>query len=193
MIGTRPVPTWPPPSIAVELAINPPSFKLGESVQLSVTAVSNASDPITIYTWSNILEPVYSQMRGSLVAFDQNTNQKLHLHTLDVSRLPINFTLGSAEDHFFVTLEPGRPSTFNADFVYNPYGAAVPGHRYLVDLQEGENVQWWKKGRKEDVLNLPGNDRQAYWADGDPIILSLDEPVGFKLLPLDSYDDLVLL
>jgi hypothetical protein len=148
MIGTRPVPTWPPPSIAVELDINPPSFKLGESVQLSVTAVSNASDPITIYTWSNILEPVYSQMRGSLVAFDQDTNQKLHLHTLDVSRLPINFTLGSAEDHFFVTLEPGRHSTFNADFVYNPYGAAVPGHRYLVDLQEGENVQWWKKGRK---------------------------------------------
>ena len=44
----------------------------------------------------------------------------------------------------------------------------------------------WKKGRKEDVLDLPGQDRGGSHADGEPISLSIDEPVEFKVLPLDD-------
>jgi hypothetical protein len=43
-----------------------------------------------------------------------------------------------------------------------------------------------KEGRKEDVLNLPGQDRGGYWPSGEPIVLSLDEPVEFKVLPLEG-------
>jgi hypothetical protein len=142
MSPIRPVSVGPPPSIAVKLAINPPSFSIGEMVQLSVTAISNATKPITIYTWPNIFNPSLSQKHGSLVAFDKDTHEKLTLHTRDVCRGQINFTLGGPEDQFFVTLELGKPSVFNTSFDYNPTGAAVPGHRYLVDLQERENVDW---------------------------------------------------
>jgi hypothetical protein len=46
----------PPPSIAITLAINPPIFKRGDhDVEMSVTAVSDASYPITIFTWPNVL------------------------------------------------------------------------------------------------------------------------------------------
>lgn len=63
---------------------------------------------------------------------------------------------------------------------------ALPGHRYLIDVRPGEEVEWWKKGRKEDVLDLPGQDRGGSHADGEPISLSIDEPVEFKVLPLDD-------
>jgi hypothetical protein len=173
-----------PPSIAVKLAIDPPSFKISERVRLSVTATSNASDPITIFNWPNIFNPSLSQMRGSLVAFDKATHEELILHTMVVKRGPVNYTLGGSDDEFFVTLEPGKPAEFSTPFGYGH--TTLPGHQYLVDLQEGESVDWWKKGRKEDVLNLPGKDRGASRSDGEPIVLSLNEPVEYKLLPLEN-------
>jgi len=101
-----------------------------------------------------------------------------------VNRLGFNFTLGSTEDDLFVTLEPGKPMVFHTVFDYGFH--ALPGHRYLVDVHESENVGWWKKGRKEDVLNLPGKNRGGHYSDGEPIALSLDEPAELKLLPLDD-------
>jgi hypothetical protein len=49
----------------------------GERAKLSVTAISNASEPITIYTWPNIFYPGLSQKRGSLVASDKDTHEEL--------------------------------------------------------------------------------------------------------------------
>jgi hypothetical protein len=176
----------PPPSIAVQLAIDPPSFKISDRVRLSVTATSNASEPITIFTWPNIFNPRLSQFRGSLVASDKDTHEKLELNTMRiVERKPFKFMLGGYDDEFFVTLWPGRPTVFHTPFAYGQ--STLSGHRYLVDLKEGESVEWWKKGRKEDVLNLPLKNRNAHLSDGEPIILSLDQPVEYKLLPLDDY------
>jgi hypothetical protein len=185
MSPITPNPIGLPPSIAVKLAINPPSFRMSDRVRLHITAISNASEPITIYTWPNIFNPGLSQMRGSLVVSDKDTHEKLQLPTVDIERGLTNFTLGGPEDGAFVTLEPGRPTAFEG--VSFAYGSeTLPGHRYLIDLQEGENVGWWKEGRKEDVLDLPGKDRGAQYPDGKPIVLSLEEPVEFKFLPLDS-------
>jgi hypothetical protein len=47
-------------------------------------------------------------------------------------------------------------------------------------------MSWWKYGRKADVLGLPGQNRNGYLPSGEPIVLSLDEPVEFKVLPLDG-------
>jgi hypothetical protein len=183
----------PPPSIAVTLAINPSNFTLGSHVELSVTAVSNASYPITVDTWWNILNPGLSQERGSLVGVDKDTLKELPLHMIDIHMSPDfldDRTLGGVHDEYLVTLEPGQPRVFNT-FFHAAYGDkyhkpdVLPGHRYLIDLEESEPVGWWKKGRKEDVLNLPGQDRGAGHADGKPIALSLDEPVEFMVLPLD--------
>ena len=41
----------------------------------------------------------------------------------------------------------------------NLFNQALPGHRYLVDLEEGEAIDQWWKGRREDVLGLPGKSR----------------------------------
>lgn len=193
MFGIRPDPVMAPPSIAVSLAINPPSFALGAKVELSIAAVPDSSGPITIYTWTNIFYPRLSQERGSLVEADRDTLEERRLHIIDVNRMEaINFTLGGPEDELFVTLEPGRPAVFKTTFAYGcgggyPKSKVLPGHRYLVDLQERESVDWRKEGRKEDVLYVPGQkNRTAFYSDGKPIPLSLDEPIEFKVLPLDD-------
>ena len=183
-----------PPSIAITLAINPPNFRKGaDDVELSVTAVSNASYPITVFAWSKILNPGLAQLRGNLKAFDRDTAEPLPMHSMDMKRVPYSYVLGGLDDEFFVTLEPGKPAKFNASFglAHDRGGdyehSTLPGHRYLVDVVPGEEVEWWKKGRKEDVLDLSGQpSRGAYYADGKPISLSIDEPVEFKVLPLDT-------
>ena len=54
-------------------------------------------------------------------------------------------------------------------------------------MRPGEEVDWWKKGRKEDVLDIEGQPtRNASVPDGKPIVLIIDEPVEFKVLPLDD-------
>jgi hypothetical protein len=183
----------PPPSIAITLAINPPIFKRGDhDVEMSVTAVSDASYPITIFTWPNVLNPGLAQLRGNFIGFDRDTAAPLEMRTLAIKRITYSFVLGGVDDAFFFTLEPGQPMKFNASFgladdVGGYYGQiALPGHRYLLDVQPGEKVEWWKREKKENVLNLPGQDRGGHHADGKPVALGVDQPIEFKVLPLDD-------
>lgn len=81
---------------------------------------------------------------------------------------------------------------FKTTFAYGygggyPKSEVLPGHQYLVDLQERESVYWWKEGRKEDVLYVPGQkNRSAFYSDGKPIPLSLEVPVELAVLPARS-------
>jgi hypothetical protein len=202
----------PPPSVAVTLAVNPPAFKIGEPVELSVYAVSDASYPITIFTWPTIFNVQLAQQRGNFIGRDQDEGWDLPLHTIDVSPGKPCYTLGGKFDEFFVTLEPGQPFKFNSSFLLAqgppPYAAPkglnwspaafdapdgstyknlLPGHRYLLDISDMySDMSWWKIGRKEDVLNLPGQDRNGSVPSGGPIFLSRDWIEEFEVLPLDN-------
>jgi hypothetical protein len=194
-----------PPSIAVTLAVNPPAFALGTDVELSVTAVSNATFPTTIFTWQFVFNLELAQVRGNFVGVDRDTGMKLPMHDIQIKRAGFDHTLGGPDDKYHVTLEPGQPFRFNSSFYLAhrsrfredpssdsdlPEGQAnlLPGHRYLLDIRKDyyDAYLWWKVGRKEDVLDLPGQDPAGGWESGKPIVLSLDEPVEFRVLPLDS-------
>jgi hypothetical protein len=114
------------------------------------------------------------------------------MYTLAIKRFPYSFVLGGTDDKFFFTLEPGMPMEFNASFglandMRGDHGTfALLGHRYLMDVQPGEKVEWWKRGRKEDVLDIEGApSRNASVPYGKPIPLKLDAPVEFSVLPLE--------
>lgn len=86
-----------------------------------------------------------------------------------------------------------RPVSTGAELSSDPplregHADLLPGHRYLFDIRKDyyDSDLWWKKGRKKDVLDLPGQDRGGYEADGKPVVLGLDEPIEFKVLPLDD-------
>jgi hypothetical protein len=191
---TLDTPTAPAPSVAVTLAISPPDFKIGTPVELSVTAISKASQPITIFTWQHIFNVQLAQQRGNFVGWDRDTGTKLPLHDMDVTPAPFNYTLGGPFDEYFVTLEPGQPFKLNSSFLLAYEPSLLPGHRYLIDIWDVYgNMSCWTYGRKEEVLDLPGQNRNGYWPSGGPIVLSLDEPVEFKVLPLDGWLDKDLL
>ena len=202
----------PPPSVSVMLAVNPPAFKIGDPVELSVTATNDASYPITIFTWPTIFNVELAQQRGNFIGSDQDEGYDLPLHTIEVSRGKPCYTLGGKFDKFFVTLEPGQPFKFNSSFLMAqgpppyavpegldwtsanenaPDGTAykylLPGHRYLLDISDVyKDMPWWKIGRKEDVLNLPGQDRNGSVPSGGPIFLTHDWEEDFEVLPLDN-------
>jgi hypothetical protein len=105
---------------------------------------------------------------------------------------PVSFTLDDYEEQFCVTLKPGEPSRFNATFglaydMSNNYDRwRFPGHEYLCGVRPCEQMDWWRKGRKEDVLDLPDENRGAYHADGLPIGLNAVNMIEFKVLALES-------
>jgi hypothetical protein len=205
----------PSPSIAVTLVINPPAFRLGDAVELSVTAVTNSTYPITVYTWPYIFNPKQAQQRGGFEGWDRDTGLRLPLQEVEIMRKGESYTLGGPDDESFVTLEPGLPMKFNSSFLLasggpRRYGTGpdptkdgksdvadgkaelLPGHRYLIDVrQDGfyDQELWWKKGRKEDVLDLKGMPtRNARVPSGKNIALRLEAPVEFEVLPLEQMD-----
>jgi hypothetical protein len=110
------------PSIAVTLALNPPNFTLGTNVELSVTAVSNASYPITVFTWPHIFNLDLAQKRGNFKGVDRDTGMELPMHDIRMSRMEYDHTLGGPDDENHVMLEPGQPFKLNSPFslAYGP-------------------------------------------------------------------------
>jgi hypothetical protein len=173
----------PYPSIAVTLAINPPAFALGSDVEISVTAVTNVSYPITIFTWPHVFNLGLAQRRGNFEGWDRDTGMELPMREIAIDRASYDHRLGGRDDEFHVTLEPGKPIKFSPIFFlahglsphmaerraegkeYLAEGDAelLPGRRYLLDIREDhyDSEVWWKKGRKEDALDLIGRDSRG--------------------------------
>jgi hypothetical protein len=178
-----------PPSISITLAINPPSFAPGAAVELSITAVSNASTPITIFTWPNIFNLRLAQKRANFKCVDRDTGEPLSMEITKGPKRPgFSHKRGGIDDEYHLTLEPGQPLSVKESFALakRPTGgrhSTTPGHRYAFDVRHGEQVDWWREGRREDVLLAPGqSDRSLHEAGGEPIVLKIAGPVEFTVL-----------
>lgn len=179
-----------PPSISATLALDPPNFKEGEAVELSITAVSHASGPITILTYSTVFNvPLAQRLRGfggNFHCVDLDTNTPLRLQT-DACHMrePICHKLDDSDSQYFHTLHPGEAYKFSGPCVV-PHRELVPGHRYRLSVSEEEEVEWWREGTKEEVLESPGHELPDRMLEpsGEPIILNHVEPIEFTA-PLD--------
>ncbi|KAL9095586.1 MAG: hypothetical protein Q9165_002018 [Trypethelium subeluteriae] len=166
-----------PPSISVSLSIDPPSLALSTVVNLTVTAVSHASTPITVFTWPSIFNLDLAQKRANFTCVDLNTGPK---------RPGFSRELGGRDDAYFCTLEPEELVRFKAPFKLasrmgeGPH-AVVPGHRYRFGVREGESVKWWRAGKREDVMSRPGEQSGLGDADGMPIVLYPVEAIEFEV------------
>jgi hypothetical protein len=189
------MPTSTPPSISIKLAVDPPSFSPGEAVELSITAVSHATTPITIFTWPNVFNLKLAQTRANFNCVDLDTGEPLFMElTKGPKRAGFNHERGSPDDKYHLTLEPGQPLKISESFglAIQPTDgryAVTPGHQYVFAVRQGEHVDWWREGRREDVLVPPGQSGQIDEsgplgeASGGPIVLSTAGPVEFAVLP----------
>jgi hypothetical protein len=181
-----------PPSISVTLAIDPPSFAPGAAVQISITAVSHASTPITIFTWPNIFNLCLAQKRANFKCVDLDTGEPLSMELTKGPKRPgFSHERGGIDNEYHITLEPGQPLKIKESFALakRPTGgrySPTPGHRYAFDVRHGEQVDWWREGRREDVLLATGQSgRSLHETGGEPIVLDIAGPVEFTVLALE--------
>ncbi|OAA81378.1 hypothetical protein LEL_00923 [Akanthomyces lecanii RCEF 1005] len=204
-----------PPSISFSLAISPLVFARtpfngdGDKPQITVTAVSHASSPITIFTWPTIFNLQLSQRRHNFTCKDVATDELVWMHlTKGLSRRRFSRTKGNRDEQYFVTLQPEVPYTVTSEFKlasrplwtgedesgekYTRYfidsaegvlflDRLESGHEYHFSVQKDESIQWWWIGTTEDVLAPKGTAAGWLPPSGAPIPVKLDQGVVFKI------------
>lgn len=108
-------------------------------------------------------------------------------------RPAFNRTLGTSDDEHFHTLVPGEPKTFTHRFfvasreqrdndIKKRQNALLAGHRYQFSIREGEQINRWWWGTREDVMAPAGIWRGLERADGEPISLADVAPVEIAVI-----------
>ncbi|KAM0719340.1 hypothetical protein Q7P37_005245 [Cladosporium fusiforme] len=189
------MPAKPPPTISVTLSIKPTNFLVGDEVELSVTAVSHASECITILTWPTIFNLDLAQRRRNFKCVDlKDPESEIRLAlSAGPKRGAFNRARGSNDDKYFHTLEPEKPLVFSDTFGIahrashgSPY--FLPGHRYRFGVQEDEEIRWWRKGTRDEVMTPEGSSGGMGNASGKPIMLTNIEPIEFTILAPNDTD-----
>ncbi|KAF5000372.1 hypothetical protein FGRMN_1840 [Fusarium graminum] len=186
--------TYNLPVVSVSLSINPPTFARGSvsppSATISITAILHASEPITIFTWHTIFNLGLAQRRKNFICTDLTTGSPLQLETTKGPKRPqFSFALNGCDDRYFLTLEPEVPITITHRFLRSAglEGDRVltPGHKCLLEVRADEEAEWWRYGRKEDVMSPPGqftSKEGGEHANGPPIKLGHVIPVEFEVV-----------
>jgi hypothetical protein len=180
------------PSIFVTLAIEPPTFLPGAEVELSITAVSHASSPITIFAWPNIFNLQLAQRRGNFTCVDLNTGIPLKMESTKGPKRPgFSRRQGGIDDAHFHTLVPEQPLKLSGRFLVARRStegsrAVTPGHRYRFGVRDGEKIAWWREGSKDEVMSTPDEPASLGDASGEPIALSVLGPVEFTILSTEA-------
>lgn len=176
-----------PPSISVTLALDPPTPKEGEALELSATAVLHASYPITFldyWTIFNIhLAQAHKKLVGNFHCVDLDTNAPIRLQTIAcIKRSAIRYELNHSDSQYFHTLYPELPYKFSGP-CYIPSRELVPGHRYRLSIGEQEKIKWWRQGTKEEVLVSPDQELLEHPSEpsGKPIVLTNITPIEFTV------------
>lgn len=173
------------PSITATLALDTSKVSGDVPVELSITAVSNALTPITIWTWSTIFCNNHTQQSirgsGTYVLTHLDTDTLIPTEEIFQSR---EHQIIHREDRYFHTLHPEQPYKLSGSltlyFVANLQ--ARPG-RYRLAVSDSVKLRWWKEGTREEIVTpfgqKPADD--MYVASGEPIVVTDIEPIEFTI------------
>ncbi|KIL86247.1 hypothetical protein FAVG1_10644 [Fusarium avenaceum] len=120
---------------------------------------------------------------------DLTAGSPLQLESTKGPKRPqFSFALGGRDDDYFITLEPQKPMVITHRFLRSVAlegdRAFLPGHKYRLEVREDEEAEWWRYGKKEDVMSPPGQfvAKEGYeHASGPPIKLGPIAPVEFEI------------
>ena len=174
----------------VSLSVEPSTFVPGRSARptLTLTAISRATQPITIFTWPTIFNLGLSQERTNFTVHDLTSDTAISTETTKgPRRMEFSRNTGSGDDEFFVTLQPEVPRVFSHSFALAMHEADCrpslqEGHRFRFAVSEGEVVQHWWYGIRKDVMASSWRPRVGLLApSGEPIQLISVEPLEFDI------------
>jgi hypothetical protein len=171
-----------PPVLSVSLALSSSNFSADEKVELSITVISHASAPITIFTWPTILNIHLALKRKNFECIDLDTNTPLNLEiTKGGKRGGFTSRRGSSDEKYFYTLVPEEPLMFTSPFKIANRKGVIPGHRYRFGVRRGEKLEWWTAGTKEEVLTPPGEPAGLAKNGDGPIELKSVDDIDFVI------------
>jgi len=155
------------------------------AVEISITVVSHALTPITIWIWPTMFctNHLQQSVRGSgaYILTDLDTNTSIPTEEMFLSH---DHHVIHRDDRYFHTLYPEQPCIFSG--ILTPSFMTElqlrPG-RYRLAVSEIVTIRWWKEGTREEIVKpfgqQPADD--MYVADGEPIIVENIEPIEFKI------------
>jgi hypothetical protein len=182
MAAPSPQSAMSPPVLSVSLALSSSNISAEEEVELSVTVISHASAPITIFTWPTIFNIHLVLKRKNFECIDLDTNTPLDLEiTKGGKRGGFTSRRGSSDEKYFYTLLPEKPLKFTSPFKIANRRGLIPGHRYRFGVRRGEKLEWWAAGTKEEVLTLPGEPAGLAKNEDRPIELNNVEDIEFVI------------
>ena len=181
------------PKLSATIGVTPSRFKAGTGLSdspptLTLTVISFADQPITIFTWPTVFNLHLSQRRRNFTCIDLTSDTYVFLELTKGPRRPgFSRSAGSSDERYFVTLEPGEPVTFHAPFSLScrpveGSHAIMPDHTYRFAISEGEKVWWWRYGKKADILTPVGKAAGLGDPDGPPLPLDEVNAVEFEVL-----------
>ena len=154
-------------------------------MELSITAVSNALTPITIWTWSTIFCTNHTQQSvrgsGTYVLTHLDTDTLVPTEEIFQSR---EHQIIHREDRYFHTLHPEQPYKLSG-FLTPSFAAKLQGRpgRYRLAVSDSVKLRWWKEGTREEIVTpfgqKPADD--MYVASGEPIVVAGIEPIEFTI------------
>jgi hypothetical protein len=173
------------PTIMATLALDISKLSESTAVELSITAVSHALTPVTIWTWPTIFCTNSMQRSvhgsGTYVLTHLDTDTLIPTEEIFRSR---GHQIIHREDRYFHTLHPEQPYTFSG-FLTPSFVAklqAKPG-RYRLSLSDSIKLEWWKEGTREEIVTPYGQQPadDMYVASGEPIVVADIEPIEFTI------------
>jgi hypothetical protein len=123
-------PQTPPPRIELTLSISPSTHSFSNALPptITMTLVSHAPHPITLFTWDKPLDfqHVLTNNGITITNLTSNTTVKTTRHM--IQRTAITRLRGSYDEILFPTLEPEVATTFSRAFGRNATLKPLPKH-----------------------------------------------------------------
>ncbi len=177
----------PPPQLLVEISLPEIcSYSTPEAPELRGVLTLQASRPVTIISRGGA---TFWPIQNALMITDAKTGEKQRLPNVDVCyRQGPDLALTQAHEQAYLTLEPGKAHViaqpfrpFRRDEINqeNKYRLMrfgmhqfTIGVEYIIRLEPGLSIDWWKYGTKEELLVPDGEEPKAGRAsDGDPMLV----------------------
>jgi hypothetical protein len=182
MAAPSPRITTSPPVLSVSLALSSSNFSADEEVELSITVISHASAPVTIFTWPTIFNTRLALKRKNFECIDLDTNTPLNLEiTKGGKRGGFTSRRGGTDEKYFFTLLPEEPHEFASPFKIANRAGVIPGHGYRFGVRHGEKLEYWTAGTKEEVLTPPGEPAGLAKNSDGPIELNDIDDIEFTI------------
>ncbi|KAK5999307.1 hypothetical protein QM012_005582 [Aureobasidium pullulans] len=139
-----------PPHVESSLSISPSthSFSFSSPPTFSMTLLSHASQPITLFTWDTPLHLQGCLSNNSITIIDLTTGTPVPTCVVRIQRKPITRLRGSGDEQLYLTLEPDISVTLTKPFGRGPANGSVvvkPLPKHLI--QHG----WELNGKGEQI------------------------------------------